>query len=254
MTKPYAPARPDSSTPVPEDFDPFDGGDPSDRFTGAPPETQPDTAPDAPPSDAPDFAPVPRQRKCESGWTAERQRTFITTLADTGLVMEAAAEAGMTPRSAYQLRRAPGAESFAHAWEMAIAQATRQLTDIAFQRAIKGQPTPVFDKHGNMCGTNHKINDRLLMFLLRHHRRDIYGVGREKVLSIEKRAEAEEWQAGMSPMPEALDELVDNEKPVEVEQKCFDAFHSVLEKTAQEADEPDTDNMTANPTEKSENG
>ncbi len=231
MTKPYTPARPEDSAPVTEEFDPFDihahgggGGsaEPPHPHSGpaiaacgasrgvadAPQDMMPpDIAAHAPADAGPGFAPVPRKRVSVSGWTPERQRIFIAALADTGLVIEAAADAGMTARSAYQLRRAPGAESFARAWDMAIAQASRQLTDIAFARAINGIREPVFDRDGNICGMKRKINDRLLMFLLRHHRRDIYGVGTESVLSMDERAEVEEWNAGYSPLPDALDAL-----------------------------------------------
>ncbi|WP_164118249.1 hypothetical protein [Sphingorhabdus sp. Alg239-R122] len=231
MTKPYTPARLEDSAPVTEEFDPFDihahgggGGSAEPPHPHSGPAIAShgasrgiaDAAQDMMPSDiaartsadaGPGFAPVPRKRVSASGWTPQRQQVFIAALADTGLVIEAAADAGMTPRSAYQLRRAPGAESFAKAWDMAIAQASRQLTDIAFARAINGIREPVFDRDGNMCGMKRKINDRLLMFLLRHHRRDIYGVGTESVLSLDERAKAEEWNAGYSPLPEALDAL-----------------------------------------------
>lgn len=53
------------------------------------------------------------------GWTAERQRTFIAALAETGCVSEACGEVGITPRSAYRLREHPAASGFRAAWDHA---------------------------------------------------------------------------------------------------------------------------------------
>lgn len=153
---------------------------------------------------AADFAPVPRQRVRRDGWTVQRQRAFITALADSGSVREAAAMAGVSPRSAYQLRRAKGAEDFARAWDMALQQAVRVLTDIAFERAVNGTSEPVFNRDGIEVGTRQRLNDRLLMFLLRHHRQEIYGIGPERVLDMDERAAAQSWQSGHSPLPDAL--------------------------------------------------
>ena len=61
----------------------------------------------------PAFTPVPRKCQRHDGWTPERQRAFIERLADYGSVRAAANAVGMTPESAYQLRRQPGAEPFA---------------------------------------------------------------------------------------------------------------------------------------------
>ncbi|RYD58828.1 MAG: hypothetical protein EOP60_02930 [Sphingomonadales bacterium] len=110
-----------------------------------------------------------RRRPRRDGWSEARQRQFIETLADTACVHTAAAEAGMTARSAYSLRRAPGGEAFAAAWEAAIHQGAHRLVDIAFERAMNGSDEPVFDKEGRRVGRRMRQNDRLLMFLLRAH-------------------------------------------------------------------------------------
>jgi hypothetical protein len=67
----------------------------------------------------PEFNPVPRKVQRHDGWTPERQRAFIAALADTGCVAIAARMVNMSPESAYQLRRQPGAESFRAAWNAA---------------------------------------------------------------------------------------------------------------------------------------
>lgn len=69
------------------------------------------------------FTPVPRRCKRRDGWTEERQRGFIAALLE-GLDPEKAAQSqGLTGNGAYQLRKAAGAESFAAAWDSAVALA-----------------------------------------------------------------------------------------------------------------------------------
>ena len=60
-----------------------------------------------------DYRPVVGQRTRHDGWTAERQRTFLTVLAETGCISEACSEAGVSSRSAYRLRQLPHAKAFA---------------------------------------------------------------------------------------------------------------------------------------------
>jgi len=67
----------------------------------------------------PAFAPVPVKRRAD-GWTPLRQAEFIGKLAETGSVSAAAAFAGMARETAYRLRRKPGAEEFAQAWDAAL--------------------------------------------------------------------------------------------------------------------------------------
>lgn len=120
-----------------------------------------------------DWIPVARQPRAD-GWSPTLQKRFIEALADTGSVTEAARDVQKSVTSCYRLRRAPGAEGFAAAWEAALAEATRRLVDIAFDRAVNGTEEPVLDKHGNCIATRHRTNDRLLMFLLRAHYPDRY--------------------------------------------------------------------------------
>lgn len=113
------------------------------------------------------FTPVPRKYRYD-GWTAERQRAFIAALAETGSVTAAARRINMSSEGAYYLRRQPQAEGFRQAWADALASGVQRLTDIAIDRAIEGVPVPVFHQ-GQQVGEKRWYNDRLLMFLLRHH-------------------------------------------------------------------------------------
>lgn len=66
------------------------------------------------------FTPVPLRGR-HDGWTAERQRIFMTVLRGSRSVTRAAASAGMSREGAYALRRQPGAAGFAAAWDAALA-------------------------------------------------------------------------------------------------------------------------------------
>ncbi|MEH3040852.1 MAG: hypothetical protein PGN21_12385 [Sphingomonas paucimobilis] len=119
---------------------------------------------------------VPVLRKPRSdGWSEAKQRDFIEALADGGSVAEAARAVHMSPSSAYRLRRSPGGEAFARAWDAAVAQAVGMLVDVAFDRAINGTVEPVLDADGRRIGSRHRPGDRMLMFLLAAHYPDRYG-------------------------------------------------------------------------------
>jgi hypothetical protein len=66
------------------------------------------------------FAPVPLRRQ-HNGWSPARQHRFVIALARGDGPGEAARALGKTRQSAYDLRKRPGAESFAAAWDAALA-------------------------------------------------------------------------------------------------------------------------------------
>ena len=109
--------------------------------------------------------PVPFERRRADGWTERRQRDFVTALAAMGSVLHAAQAVGMTKRSAYQLRDRPGAESFAAAWDLALAIGYADAFDRALERATVGITTPRYYK-GKQVGTHHRLDFRLAMAAL----------------------------------------------------------------------------------------
>ena len=127
-----------------------------------------------PAGELPDFVPVPREYNRHDGWTEDRQRRFIAALADTGSVHAACKAVNMSQAGAYYLRRRPGSESFRRAWEAALDLGVQRLKDIAYERAIDGQLSPVFVA-GKLKGFRRIRNDRLLMFCLRMNARDERG-------------------------------------------------------------------------------
>ena len=159
-----------------------------------------------------DWVPVLRKRR-KDGWTPERQRAFIGALADSGEVIAAARSVGMSDRSAYGLRRAPGAEGFAAAWDAALAASSGRLIDIAFDRAINGVEDVIIDKEGNHVYTKRKYNDRLLMFLIRAHSPQLYGNAHRNGRAA---GEGQETVPALPPVAEAL-KLLGPEPPAEPE-------------------------------------
>ena len=143
---------------------------------------------------APDFAPVPREHSRYDGWTPARQRMFVKLLAEHGCVRRAAAALGMSEVGAYQLRRAPGGEAFAHAWAEAQAVGVEKLADAAMERALYGVPVPVFHQ-GAQVGERRWYNDRLAMFVLRHQDPERYGLAPgNRVPPHVRKALREEWE------------------------------------------------------------
>lgn len=102
-------------------------------------------------------------RKRLAGWSAERQRLFLSTLAETGSVHLASAAARLSARSAYRLRaRSP---AFAAAWDVADQLAVGRLSALAFDRAINGRTEQVWHE-GILVAEKRLPSDRLLMWLL----------------------------------------------------------------------------------------
>ncbi|PAX07606.1 hypothetical protein [Sphingomonas lenta] len=155
-----------------------------------------------------DWYPVLRRPRAD-GWTHAKQRLFIEVLADTASPRQAAAAVDMSLGSAYKLRRSPGAEGFAAAWDAAIQQASKRLVDIAFERAVDGVEEPVWDADGRVVGHKTRYNDRLLMFLLRAHQPERY-----RHAAREVRQSDEAPPPALPPVAEAVTRL-DPVKPAE---------------------------------------
>jgi hypothetical protein len=65
------------------------------------------------------FTPVPGKAR-HDGWSPDHQLRFIVALARGSGVDQAAELVGRSRQGAYQLRRRPGAEEFAAAWDAAL--------------------------------------------------------------------------------------------------------------------------------------
>ena len=165
------------------------------------------------------WVPVRRIPRAD-GWTEEKQRRFIETLADTGLVNVAARAVGMSRASAYQLRRSPHGAAFARAWDAARHHAGGLIEDIAFERAIEGTEQEVLSPQGEVVATRLVHDNRLLKYLLSHLKPERYGGARSPGAappeSAERRAAGtpvlEESLRAMEPaLPAPPEQLLDPE-------------------------------------------
>ena len=150
----------------------------------------------------PAFTPVPRLKERSNGWKPHVQRAFIEALADTGSVAAACRMVRRSTHGAYHLRRQPGAEEFAAAWEAALDFGMRRIEDVAMDRALNGVEQPVYS-YGKLVGTRMVHNDRLLMFMLRNRAPGRFAEGRAKSMNAVDKMELtrlrnkwrKEWEA-----------------------------------------------------------
>jgi hypothetical protein len=110
-----------------------------------------------------DGVPLDDSRKRLAGWSAERQRYFLTVLAETGQVHLAADAARLSARSAYKLRvRSP---AFASAWNAAQQLAVGRLSAMAFDRAFNGRIEQIY-RDGALIAERRVPSDRMLQWLM----------------------------------------------------------------------------------------
>ena len=110
-----------------------------------------------------DGIPLEDSRKHLAGWSAERQRVFLTHLAETGSVHLACSAARLSARGAYRLRaRSP---AFARGWDVAQRCSVGRLSAIAFDRALNGRLEQVY-RDGALIAERRVPNDKMLMWLL----------------------------------------------------------------------------------------
>lgn len=129
------------------------------------------------PANHPAFTPVPRQRTRRTGWSPERQTLFLFALSRCGSAARAARSVGLSPRSAYRLLHAPGADDFARAWDRAIAEGIERVRADALQQALGGAFVPVF-RRGRLVRVEHRRCDRLALALLAGKDHEVEGAMR----------------------------------------------------------------------------
>lgn len=98
-------------------------------------------------------------------------KAFLDELAETGAVAIAAERAGLHRSTLYALRRRN--KDFAARWDAALQLGLDRLQDHAVVRATVGDETPVWQA-GRQVGTVRRPDSRLLQFLLKAHRPEVY--------------------------------------------------------------------------------
>jgi hypothetical protein len=99
------------------------------------------------------------------GWTPERIRIFLVSLAQCGVVGDAARAAGMSKQSAYAFRNSARGRHFEVGWRAAHLLARRQLGDELLSRALHGC-VEVLTRGGEVIGERHRHDNRLAMAVL----------------------------------------------------------------------------------------
>jgi hypothetical protein len=125
---------------------------------------------------------TPQLRARIDGWTPERQRLFCETLADCGLVIHAAKAVGMSPQSAYTLRRRVEGRSFALAWDAAFFLARQRLIDDAIAGAVEGN-VDVIIKDGEVIGERRRKDSRVLLGAIARLDDMVYGNRKTRVIA-----------------------------------------------------------------------
>lgn len=111
-----------------------------------------DTAP------SPPGAPPPRH----DGWTPERERIFLITLAETGVVSDSARAAGMSRESAYARRNSAAGHAFALGWDAAILLSRAATADDVAARSRHGVIDRIY-RNGELVAERHRYDNRLTM-------------------------------------------------------------------------------------------
>lgn len=112
----------------------------------------------------PAFPPPRSKTQRHDGWTPERRRIFLETLAECGTVQDACRAAGMSPASAYALRQRKSGALFALGWAAALRHARERLADELLSRAMHGCTETV--ERGDEIITRHRFDNRLSMAML----------------------------------------------------------------------------------------
>ena len=141
------------------------------------------------------------RRYRHDGFSREKRKLFLKTLARTGCVKDACRKAGISDTTAYRFRGRDA--DLAEKWDLALQLAAPRLEAIAFKRATEGTEEKVY-REGKLVSVKVKASDAMLRLLLQGSRPDKYGrtgggrVTEEQVRKLKEkiREEArEEWEA-----------------------------------------------------------
>lgn len=130
----------------------------------APDQPQPDHPQPVPPADAP-ADPLRAGGTRWDGWTPGRQRRFLELVAEGHVVDAACRAVGLSPASAYALRRRAAGAAFALGWDAARLLARDRFADALTARAFEGQEEVLTRADGSVV-TRHRYDNRLALAVL----------------------------------------------------------------------------------------
>jgi len=99
------------------------------------------------------------------GWSPEKDRLFLTTLAETGVVADACRAAGMSRNAAYARRRSAAGRAFALGWDAALLLSRAAVADDALSRSHHGVIDRLY-RNGELVAERHRYDNRLTMAVL----------------------------------------------------------------------------------------
>jgi len=190
---------------------------------------------------------APRRRSI----TPDVQRAFVAQLAATAMVRQAARHVGRSVEALYRLRRMPGAEGFAAAWDAALDRGIQRLEDCAMERAVHGAKVPIVSG-GKLLGWYEKPDNGLLRFLLQHRLPTRYGaespatlvpghptydrIAREALEAEKKRIASYEYE---DEILRSIDRKLENMRQRQIAIRAREKAEKSKEKAEQERDAPE---------------
>lgn len=110
--------------------------------------------------------PGPASQVRVDGWSPQRQRLFVETLAATGIVRAACDAVQISERAAYGLRLRRDGTAFRLGWDAAILIARARLADTLLARALEGQEEVITRDEDGTQMRRHRHDNRLAMSML----------------------------------------------------------------------------------------
>ncbi len=110
------------------------------------------------------------------GWDPVKERIFLTTLADTGVVADACRACGMSRNGAYARRRGASGRAFALGWDAALLLARAPVSDDVMSRSRHGVIDRIY-RNGDLVAERHRYDNRLTMAVLTRLDRQAEGLG-----------------------------------------------------------------------------
>jgi len=147
----------------------------------------------------------PQVREAEGrSWTPRKERSFLTSLAETCNVKLSAKRAGVSHNCVYERRNKNA--SFRVSWDAALATGFAQLELMMLERALHGVEKTVIARDGTTT-IMREYSDRTALALLRMHR--------ESAAIANETVDDAEWQEARDRIVARLARIRERDEPLE---------------------------------------
>ncbi len=182
-------------------YNPHDDAHGSPAKAGAQPHQPNDWAPASAGAQGAVPTPSPTRAPRHDGWTPDKERVFIETLANTGVVADACRAARMSRDAAYAYRRRASGRAFAIAWDAALLLARGRVSDDVMSRAVHGVIDRVY-RNGELVAERHRYDNRLTLAVLARLDKQAEGLGEDAPVA---RAVAHEFDRFLDLLPQGTE-------------------------------------------------